>query len=167
MTSRTHCRACCLAALLIPFTPSIAPAQPSASPSQWRWYALCDNATTLDLDVSLDGSSLFRTNIPICQTETQDRRILKFKFTAPRPILWTGYRDDDVTTASRLSIEGDIWLAGGEQSGLILGVTFDDGKALLMNTLHFADAATASSTEIAKGLVVRTSPKQKIPAAIP
>lgn len=36
------------------------------------------------------------------------------------------------------SIAGDIWQAGGESDALILGVSFDSTRQVLLNTLHVA-----------------------------
>jgi len=61
-------------------------------------------------------------------------------------------------TRSTDSIEGDIWQAGGEPDALILGISFDTSKQILLNTLHIARPDKQTSSELDKGLLIITYP---------
>jgi hypothetical protein len=56
------------------------------------------------------------------------------------------------------SIEGDIWQAGGEPDALILGISFDTGKQILLNTLHIANPGKQTSSQLDKDLFITTYP---------
>jgi hypothetical protein len=128
----------------------------------WRWFGPCDSANTMNIEVSLDGGVLFTATVRVCRTDVQEPHTLSFKFSAPRTIVWAGYRDEDFTTAQGLPIRGDLWLAGGESGGLTLGVSFVDDTSkhapILMNTLHFASVTSSSASDITSGLMVKTTP---------
>ena len=61
-------------------------------------------------------------------------------------------------TRSADSIEGDIWEAGGDPDDLILGISFDTGKQVLLNTLHVARPEKQTSSKLDKGLFITTYP---------
>lgn len=56
------------------------------------------------------------------------------------------------------SIEGDIWQAGGEPDALIIGISFDTGKQILLKTIHVAKPGKQTSSEVDKGIFITTYP---------
>jgi len=130
----------------------------NADPDTWRWFGDCPAAQALAIRVALDRKTLFHKVVPICRTATRDNKSFTFVFTAPRPITWSGYRDDDLWTAKAERIEGDIWLAGGEADGLLLGISFSTKTTIVMNTVHRAKPTEQTGSEIEKGLVITTQP---------
>jgi hypothetical protein len=56
------------------------------------------------------------------------------------------------------SIQGDIWQVGGEPDALILGISFDTKKQILLNTLHIARPEKQTSSELDKGLFITRNP---------
>ena len=67
-------------------------------------------------------------------------------------------RDEDVVSPAKQRVECDVWMAGADESTIILGVSFDRPDAILMNSLHLASPTSEVRSEIADGLVVVTSP---------
>ena len=65
---------------------------------------------------------------------------------------------NEYRTRSTDSIEEDIWEAGGEPDALILGISFDTGKQILLNTLHIARLDKQMSSELDNGLFITTYP---------
>ncbi|MBZ5782256.1 hypothetical protein, partial [Klebsiella aerogenes] len=61
-------------------------------------------------------------------------------------------------TTSTQTIEGNIWQAGADPGDLILGVSFATKNQVLLNTIHIARPGSASSSEVDRGIVVRTFP---------
>jgi hypothetical protein len=131
--------------------------QPNSSPEArevvWTWSKGCDGDHKLDVTVRIDRKVLYHGVLPICHgsRDAEDGRA-EFHFPGGRTFQGK-YR-----TRPTDSIEGDIWQAGGEQDGLILGISFDTGKQILLNTIHIANPRTRMSSEVDKGLFVTTYP---------
>ena len=142
-------------AVLVP-APAVAQ-QPSSRPEArevvWTWSRRCNGDHKLGVTVRLDRKVLFRGAIPICRgnRDAEDGRV-EFHF-AGGHIFQGEYR-----TRSTDSIEGDIWQAGGEPDALILGISFDTNKQILLNTLHIAKPEKQTSSELDKGLFITTYP---------
>jgi len=134
------------------------PGRAYADPDTWQWFGNCPSAQSLAIRVALDGKSLFHRVVPICRTAIRDKRSLTFAFTAPRRITWTGYGDTDLQTSKAERIEGDIWLAGAQVDGLLLGINFSTKTTIVMNTVHRAKPAEQTQSEIERGLVITTEP---------
>ncbi|MGH2524649.1 MAG: hypothetical protein ACRDH2_19250, partial [Anaerolineales bacterium] len=75
-----------------------------------------------------------------------------------RPIVWSGYRDIDDTTAATQLLEGNVWQAGADPDALLLGVTFMTPGRIAINTIHRARPRAADTTTIADGLIILTYP---------
>src|SRR3954451_6260577 len=119
-------------------------AQQPTSPSEtreavWTWSKGCDGDHKLDVTVRSDRKVLYHGVLPICQgsRDAEDGRV-EFHFSGGR-IFQAKYR-----TRTTDSIEGDIWQSGGEADALILGISFDSGKQILLNTLHIANPGKAT-----------------------
>jgi len=134
------------------------PTSANADPDSWRWFGDCPSAQSLAIRVALDRKTLFHRVVPICRTAVRDKRSFTFVFAAPRRITWTGYGDTDLRTSKAERIEGDIWLAGGEVDGLLLGISFSTKTTIVMNTVHRAKPTEQTASEIEQGLVITTQP---------
>ena len=119
--------------------------QPSTSTGTseavWTWSKQCGDNHELGVTVRLQRKVLYRGILPICHgsREAEDGRV-EFHFSG-------GHRfQGEYRTRPTDSIEGDIWQAGGESDALILGVSFDSTRQILLNTLHVArpDKPTSS-----------------------
>ena len=136
----------------------------SSQPNRvWFWFSNC-GPQQLALNVTFDGSSLYRANIPICQatrTSTKshaERRNISFAFKPSRAIKWEGYRDDNPVTSAGHPLTIDLWEAGADPDDLLIGVSVSDSHQIYMNTIHIAYPDKPSSSEIATGLVVSMAP---------
>ncbi len=117
------------------------------------WSGQCDGHHRLGVAVLLDRKVLYRGVLPICRgsRETEDGRA-RFHFVGGH-VFRGGY-----STYSADSIEGDIWQACREPDALILGISFDTKKQILLNTLHIARPDKQTLTELDKGLFITTHP---------
>jgi hypothetical protein len=139
------------------------PALASEEGPVWFWFAEC-GGPTMRLEVQLDQKVIYTSSFPLCRAERSStysdgqKSKLQFSFTPGRPIVWTGYRDEDDTTGPGQALEGDIWLAGADPDDMMLGVGFIAEDTIYMNTIHIAYPDKPSQTEIASGLTVLTTP---------
>src|SRR2546426_9236281 len=80
----------------------------------WHWFGNCASSDTLVLDVTLDGKSLYSSELPICRARRADikpepqQRILEFRFDGEPHRL----RRRTPATGPQ-PIQGNIWEAGG------------------------------------------------------
>ena len=142
-------------------------AGPQATPQEgpvWSWFAAC-GGPAMAIEVQLDGATVFMAEFPVCRADResvvgQGQRIgrIRFSLTPVRPIVWEGYRDArDITKAGQV-LDGDLWQAGADPDDLLIGVSFSDGHAIYMNTIHIAHPTRPDESEIAGGLKVVTYP---------
>jgi hypothetical protein len=133
-------------------------ARASESDQHWQWYGSCAPSTGVDLDVTLDGATLWHQAIPVCRSEIEDETVLTFKFAAPRPMSWVGCCiNGHVATPKGRNIDGYIRFSGGaKDSDLIFDITFVDRNTQLMRTLHISNA-NSGHTGSFDGLIVQTS----------
>jgi hypothetical protein len=119
----------------------------------WTWSKQCDGNHKLGVTIRLDHKVLYRGVLPICHgsRDAEDGHV-EFHFAGGH--LFQG----EYRTRSTDSIEGDIWQAGGESDALILGISFDTKKQILLNTLHVATPDKQISVELDKGLFITTYP---------
>jgi hypothetical protein len=136
-----------------------APQSSAASSPVWYWFQNCGENTTLGVEVVLDGKVVYRSSFPICKVvdvpKTSDRqpRILAFRFKGGHL-----FQSRSIQTSSAQTIEGNIWQAGIDPDDLILGVSFATKKQILLNTIYFAQPSNASTSEVDRGIVVKTFP---------
>jgi hypothetical protein len=138
-------------------------AQPVSSTVKNVWFCFSDcGARQLALQVTFDGASLYSSKVPICQAspaskgeETRISLVLKPR----RDIKWKwGNRDDNPITPAGHRLLVELWEAGADSDALLIGVSVSDGHQIYENTIHIAFPEKSSSTEIATGLVVSTTP---------
>lgn len=132
-------------------------AQPSSvaekSDVVWTWSKRCNDDYKLGVKVRLEGKVLYRGVLPLCRgnRNAEDGRV-KFHFAGGHTF------QGEYRTRKTDSIEGDIWQAGGEPDALILGISFDTGRQVLLNALHIAKPEKQASSELDKVLFVTTYP---------
>lgn len=119
----------------------------------WTWSKQCDGNHKLGVTVRLQHKTLYRDVFPIC-LGSQDAENGRAAFHFAGGNLFQG----EYRTRSTDSIEGNIWQAGGEPDTLILGISFDTKKQILLNTLHIARPDRQTSSELDKGLFITTYP---------
>ena len=142
----------------------IAPSPVSAQEGVWRWFAKCPGPNMMALEVRVDGRRVYQTSFTMCREDAngeftrQGNPILIFRFRAGREIMWTGYKESEDRTNASQEIEGNIWEAGGQAYGVLLGASFESKDSRLMNTIIFAEVQKRSETMIAPGLSVTTYP---------
>ena len=148
----------CVLLLIAVFLTAAAVAQQMPSPSKaaevvWTWSQQCDGNHELGVTVRLDHKLLYRAVLPICRgsRNAEDGRV-RFHFAGGHIF------QDEYRTLPTDSIEGEIWQAGGEPGVLILGVSFDTKKQVLLNTLHIARPEKRTSSELDKDLFITTYP---------
>ena len=139
----------------------------AAAPEQlyWFWSTDCE-AFDLRVRVSIDELQNYEWSVPLCHGTWKERKLasdkirIKKKIQAPRSISWSGYRDNVQVSPAGDTIEANIWLAGAEPDGMIIGVTFysESLDSILMNTIFHASHHVESSVEVAPGLIVRSRP---------
>jgi hypothetical protein len=119
----------------------------------WTWSKQCDSKQELGVTVRLERKILYRGILAICpgNRDAENGRV-EFHFSGAH--LFQG----EYRTRSTDPIEGDIWQAGGESDALILGISFDTKKQVLLNTLHIARPDKQTSTELDKSLFITTYP---------
>ncbi len=129
------------------------PLSPESSNVVWTWSKQCDGDRKLGVTVLLGRKVLYRDVFPIClgSRETEDGRV-RFHFAGGHLF------QDEYLTRPTDSIEGEIWQAGREPDALILGISFNTKKQVLLNTLHIARPEKQTSSELDKGLLITTHP---------
>jgi hypothetical protein len=138
---------------------------PSASRERpvWYWQA-GGSGRGMKLEVRLDNKAIFITTLSVARASRRAipkrsyAKKIRFSFKPERAIVWSGYRDENFVCPAKRQIECDIWMAGADESALILGVSFGRSDVIFMNTLHLASLKNDVRSEIADGLVVVTSP---------
>ena len=78
------------------------------------------------------------------------QRTLVFKIAGPHKSLFGEPRKE--------TLEGNVWQAGRDPDGIVLGVSFARPKRVWCNSLHVLDPNKASKTVLARGLIVKTAP---------
>jgi hypothetical protein len=126
--------------------------------ANWYWSDGCRQGKTLQVDVLLDGKSIYRSFLVICRINSADVRPeeaapnIAFSFKGGHTF------QDQYRTTSGEAIEGKIWQVGREPDGLLLGVSFSTKHQVLLNSIHFAKPDSLSESELDPGLVIRTHP---------
>ncbi|PYO61536.1 MAG: hypothetical protein DMD28_08760 [Gemmatimonadetes bacterium] len=153
------------AALALALVPVSVSGQASTSARDevvWHWFADCAGGDSLVLDVTLDGKPIYSSAFPICRLHRgaikpePQQRLLQLRFNGvPRRF---GARHPSTDT---VSIQGNIWEAGGERHAILLGVSFATEDKVLLNTVHLAQANAASRSERVRGLVITTRPVRR------
>lgn len=122
----------------------------------WHWYAHCAQPRRVEIDVILDRRRVYSSVSVACLLASDaiddghEQRILKFNLVSSRRSLF-GERQGEV-------LEGNIWEAGRDPIGLVLGVSFSGRRQVWCNRLRPLDLGKISELRLARGLSVRTIP---------
>jgi hypothetical protein len=119
----------------------------------WTWSSNCGAEDQLGIEVRLKGKVIYRGTLAICRgsRETENGEA---EFYFPGGHIFQGvYR-----TRQTEKIEGNIWQAGAEPDAIILGISFATKHQILLNTLYIAKPDIQASSEIDKGIVVKSFP---------
>ena len=125
----------------------------------------------MDLEVQLDGITLFRTAFPVCHAERgatveEPQKTITFSFRPKHAIAWmngSGITVTPMKTKPNQLIEGSIqiWQAGADSDWLTIGLSFYSDNRILIHAIHIAHLKKRDRTEIAAGLVVLTCPAKR------
>jgi hypothetical protein len=137
----------------VPAVAQQASTRPEKPDVVWTWSKRCNGNLQLGVTLRLDHKVLYRGALPIClgNRDAEDGRV-EIHFAGGHTF------QGEYRTRSTDSIEGDIWQAGGESDALVLGISFDTGKQIVLNTLHVARPEKQTSSELDKGLSITTYP---------
>jgi len=130
----------------------------STAEAKWRWYVACERPFSTRIVVALEGTWVFDATVPVCRvpeaqrTAQAERKVLRFWFRG-NPAQF----DAEAPSAPGSKIEGSVWQAGGETTGIVFGVSLQSSGRIILNTLHVADSDRRSQHPVAKGLVVSTT----------
>lgn len=129
------------------------PSRASSPEIVWVWSPECHADQRLGVTVRLEGKVIYKNALPICRG-ARSAEAGRADFHIHGGHIFQGqYR-----TRASDPVEGDIWQAGGEQDGLILGVSFETKRQVLLNTLHVANPNKQTSSELDRGLSITTYP---------
>ncbi len=141
----------------VALAPPHAPA-PSGVQRVWQWFAPCPQDRVVDLEVRFQGRTIYSISLPACSMSANDvpvespQKVLVFTFHARASRFGREFHALGVQ-----QVEGNIWRAGGERDGIMLGVSFAADSQILSNSLHLATAEHRSETTLADGLAITTS----------
>ena len=132
--------------------------QATRSLAVWYWQTDCRESRLLRLEISLDGRSIYQSSLHICRLRKEDLPPPK-----ERPGVAFSFRgghtfQGEIRTSQRQVVEANIWQAGGEPDGILMGISFSTGSRVLLNTLHHAKADHTSKSQLDRGLFVATYP---------
>ena len=129
--------------------------------SVWAWYWLdgdCRVCKKLGLELLLDGKSIYRGSLSVRRME---RATVSSKHLARTLVFsFKGGHDfqGEYPTTPQEPIEVNIWQAGAEPGGVLLGISFATKNQIVLNTLHFAAPNRSSEMLLDPGLLIRTYP---------
>ena len=135
--------------------------EPKATAPLWSWFSDCDNKKYIGLEIVQGGKVIHRSSFPICPVNERNnatespQKIVEFSFKG-------GYVfQGEYDTTRKDTIEGNIWQAGTDPDTILFGLSFSTKKQVLLNTIHVAKVDGGSTSEIDRGLIVRTFPTSK------
>ena len=123
----------------------------------WVWFAKCEKPRQVVLEMTLDDRLVHRSQFPACFTQRAeiDQKRVEFPLSP---------RKSQFGEPAGSALEVNVWEAGGETNGMMLGVSFMSTQRVWLNTLHFAAIDRPSSRILAPGIVVKTYPVENAKA---
>jgi hypothetical protein len=139
----------------------VSPAHAAVSPTNdvvWHWYAHCTSAKQIETDIIFHRRKIYSVVFPVCHMSRgaiipeNTQRTLIFEISDRRESLF----------GERLGehLEGNIWEAGEDEDAVLLGVSIAGPKRIWCNTIHVLDPGKPSEMFLAKGLLIRTRPRE-------
>jgi hypothetical protein len=146
-----------LAALGFAFIPAVLPAQdaPATRETLWTWFGNCNQDRKMELELLMNGKAIYRSSFPICPISDRSKETRK---TIAFSIKGGHISQGEYHTTQSQTIEGNIWQAGADPGAILLGFSFSTANQILLNTVHVAKPDRVSTSEIDRGIVVRTFP---------
>jgi len=125
----------------------------------WHWFTTSSQSETLRVRVTFKGKSIYRSSFPVAKIERgriqpeRPQKILEFSFNGEPKIF-----DTEFNAYPFQRITGNIWEAGCDPNDILLGVSFDIPKRILLNTIHIALIGQVARSQLAEGLFIETIP---------
>lgn len=122
----------------------------------WHWYVECAAQVTMKVEVVQRGKLVFATTFPMCPLRRDRIPVPKID----RPIVFQ-------LSDARLRLfgeppgtrfEGNLWEAGMETNGLLLGLTFTTPGKVAYRAQIFAEPTKAVEQKVASSVLIRVSP---------
>ena len=117
----------------------------------WVWFSQCDAPRQFALEMKVDGRLIHSSTFIACFTRRDENKGKQVSF----PL---SAKKGHFGEAAGTRLDVDVWEAGGEMNGMILGVTFTSANRVWLNTLHFAEIDRPSTSTLAHGIVMKTYP---------
>jgi hypothetical protein len=109
----------------------------------------------MGLEILLSKKIIYRSSFPICPIADRSKEVQKtLVFSFKGGHLFQG----EYQTTPHQTVEGNIWLAGSDPGVLLFGISFSARNQILLNTIHIAKPGKESTSQIDRGLVLRTFP---------
>jgi hypothetical protein len=154
-----------LLVLVLAIAPPLLSSQESeATPERlWSWFGDCSQKEYMGLEVVLSRKVIYRSSFPVCPINDYSEKVkdlLSARGTPERKLVFSFkgghvFQGEYHTTPTQ-TIEGNVWQAGTDPGVILFGISFSSKKQVLLNTIHVAQLAKASASEIDPGLTVRT-----------
>ncbi len=147
-----------LAILAVLSAATLARGSEQADDLVWTWFTKCAEPRQIALEVEVDGRVIHTSQFPACLAHraANDGRQIAFPLSAKK-----SHFGETPGTA----LEVNVWEAGAEAKGMILGVSFMSPQRVWLNTLHFAEVDRPSASKLARGIVVKTYPVKSAKAS--
>lgn len=131
---------------------------PSRAEPVWFWFSDCQNGKIMGVNVVVDGRTVYRSRFRTCQIERTNATTEKqhdkktFRFSGGHTFQNTH------PTSNAESVEGNIWQAGAETDGILLGISFVAHDQVLLNTMHLVKPGKSTQSTLDRGVVIETYP---------
>ena len=152
-------RICILAIVLIAIpSATFSQGSPSHIDRLWFWFGDCPNVKVMGIKIIVEGQTIYRSSFRACRMERSDattegqRKIRAFHFSGGHTF------QDEYRTTMREQIEGNLWQAGADPDGIVLGVSFDAHNQVLLNTIHLVKPGKPTQSVLDRGVVIKTYP---------
>lgn len=129
-------------------------ASPAHAETLWH-HQSCAVPLRMEIRIELDRKPLHRTIWPLCRVE---REAAVYPPEQPRIVFDASRMRRRLGIAGRAPLEGNVWEAGMERSGTVLGVSLQDRKRIHLNTLLWMTVTKRERHDLGNGLVVVTTP---------
>jgi hypothetical protein len=124
----------------------------------WYWVPHCRDGRIVRLEMTLDGRSIYQSSFTICRMSRADVQAAQIGRTAAFTFMGGHLFQGEHPTVPTQTIRGNIWQAGEEPDGLLLGVSFSTKDRVLLNSVHFVKPYRTSESKLDPGLFIRTYP---------
>jgi len=141
---------------------AIPPAIAEEEKPVWFWMEDC-GGPHIRLEIEFDGTVVQDATFPICRRLRSARpdnqaKTLLVRLAPPRPVLWSGYKDETVTSPAYQDLEFQVWESGADPKHMILGVTVMTKDTIYMNTLTLVFPDKSFESQLAEGVLIRSVP---------